>query len=163
MPVSVPPRKILALFEIYLITLCSLTAAFAILALAYYVFPASFLDRLLYLFPYGAPLILICMGIVSLIPLSEFFYLRKGGINPAIAKDIETARRRGREKKELGMLLGIAGLTAMMGLNPWDILFSSLQSTLNTPAAALLMIAILAMLAMLYMRLLREYTQKEAK
>jgi hypothetical protein len=64
-------------------------------------------------------LILIGIGIVSILPLSEYSYTvpygkGRAGVNPAIIKEgIEHVKRK-REPRKLGILLGIVGLTLLL-------------------------------------------------
>ena len=64
-------------------------------------------------------IILIGIGIASLLPLSEYSYVGYGrgrsGVNPVIIREgLEHIKRGTHEPRELGMLLGIVGLTLLL-------------------------------------------------
>jgi len=72
--------------------------------------------------------VLIGIGFVSLLPLSEYSYMggprgrgRFGGANPAVIVGVKSAGGR-RGSKEIGIVLGIVGLTLLLiyfFLFPW--------------------------------------------
>jgi uncharacterized membrane protein YkgB len=105
----------------------------------------------------GVLLILIGIGIVSLLPLSEYAYMRQAGLNPPIAREIPKHQRRKRERRELGILLGIVGITTILGINPFSSLFALLSSLLGMPTVTLLMAAALILLIIAYRRKLHHY------
>lgn len=149
-------RKLLAWLTLYLIITCSLSTVFAILALVYAIFPTQLFEKLLLFFSIGAPLILIGIGIASLLPLSEYAYIRQAGINPAIAREGLRHQRRKREKRELGILLGITGITSLLGIDPWHIFLFFLMPRLGMPIVTSLMAATLVLLTTIYKIQLRQ-------
>jgi hypothetical protein len=145
-------KRALLWFMLFLIVTCGLSTSFAILVFIDDVFPLKWVDYLLFLFPWGAPLVLISIGIVSLIPLSEYAYTRQAGINPAIARESLEHQSREQEKRELGLLLGIAGVISILGMNPWHLFYSLIISFIGVRVAAFLMVAALALLVASYKR-----------
>jgi len=143
-------REIFAWFVVYLIITGSLSTAFAASALIYTFFPTKLIEDLLYLFSKGIPLILMGIGIVSLLPLSEYTYTRQAGTNPLIARESVKHQKRKREKRELGILLGIAGMTSILGIDPWNTLFFLLSPPLGIPTVTLLMATTLTLLTIAY-------------
>ena len=83
----------------------------------------------------GVPLVFIAMGIISLLPLAEYAYIRQGYINPAIARDSQRAYEEWRtEKRQTGLLILFSAIFIVL-LNPYGILLGrllppSLNSTL---------------------------------
>jgi hypothetical protein len=65
-------------------------------------------------------IVLIGIGVVSMLPLSEFAYTSpygrgRAGVNPAIMREGANHLRRGREEpRELGIILGVVGLTLLV-------------------------------------------------
>ncbi|MEM2990747.1 MAG: hypothetical protein QXQ02_06140 [Halobacteria archaeon] len=98
----------------------------------------------------GVPLILIGIGLVSLLPLSEYFYMRGGGINPAIARESAKHQKRKRENRTWGLMMGIVGFTSLFMISPGHVFFRMLINFLEVPLATILMWFILSMLAAVY-------------
>jgi hypothetical protein len=64
-------------------------------------------------------LVLIGIGVVSILPLSEYSYSTphgrgRAGVNPAVLREGAAHMRRKREPRKLGMLLGIVGVTLLL-------------------------------------------------
>ncbi|MEM0058543.1 MAG: hypothetical protein QXG58_07630 [Candidatus Bathyarchaeia archaeon] len=102
------------LCRFYLLALIGALAIITSVALLYAIFAAKpFLEALRWAFIIGT-LILIGIGFVSVLPLSEYRYIRGAGINPVIAREGMRHIRTGRESKRMGVILGIAGLTLFL-------------------------------------------------
>jgi len=157
-----PLGKIIAWLCVYLIVTGSVSTTFAVLASIYYLFPTTLLDTILTLFYFAAPLVLMAMGIASILPLSEYAYMRQGGRNPTIARESVRHQKRKPEKKDFGVLLGVAGLTSFFKISPWDLFFFQAEPTLGLSIVAFLMIASLALLALIYKRKFRKYIKFDA-
>jgi hypothetical protein len=95
-------------------------------------------------------------------PLSEYAYMRQGGRNPTIARESVRHQRRKPEKKDFGVLLGVAGLTSFFKISPWDLFFFQAEPILGLSIVAFLMIALLALLALIYKRKFRKYIKFDA-
>jgi hypothetical protein len=154
---SFPFGKIIAWFCVYLIVTGSVSTIFAVLASIYSLFPTTLLETVLTLFYLATPLVLMAMGIASILPLSEYAYMRQGGINPTIARESVRHQKRKTEKKDFGVLLGVAGLTSFFKISPWDVFFLQAEPTLGLSIVAFLMIASLALLALIYKKRFRRY------
>ena len=150
-------RKVLAWFSAYLIVTGSYSLVFALLVFIQNTFPSAFLENLLFLFSLITPLILIGIGIVSLIPISEYAYTREGSKNPAIARQAVTCSRRKPKKGELGILLGIAGLTLVFRIDPWQIFFFSIAPLINMLIVIAIMAVALGSLITIYRKQLHKY------
>jgi hypothetical protein len=59
----------------------------------------------------GVGLFLIFLGIASGLSTSEYVYIRQGAINPLVMREGMEHFRRGSEKRGMGILLGVVGLT----------------------------------------------------
>ncbi|MEM3580487.1 MAG: hypothetical protein QXH40_00605 [Candidatus Bathyarchaeia archaeon] len=59
-------------------------------------------------------LVLIGIGFVSLLPFSEYRYIRGGALNPAIAREGMRHIRAGRDPKRMGIILGFVGFTLLL-------------------------------------------------
>ena len=160
--ISFPFGKIIAWFCVYLIVTGSVSAIFAVLASIHSLYPTALLDTVLALFYFAAPLVLMAMGIASILPLSEYAYMRQGGINPTIARESVRHQRRKPEKKDFGVLLGVAGLPSFFKISPWDLFFFQAEPILGLSIVAFLMIALLALLALIYKRKFRKYIKFDA-
>lgn len=119
-------------------------------------FSTKLVEYLLFLFPWAVPLLLISIGIVSLLPISEYAYTRQAGINPPIARESLKHQSREQEKRELGLLLGIVGFVSILGINPWQLFYSLTTSFWGIHAAAIMMIVALTLLVALYRRQRRQ-------
>jgi hypothetical protein len=56
-------------------------------------------------------IVLVGIGAVSLIPLSQYTYVRRGAINPAIIRAGMDDMRRESDPKKIGIVLGLVGLS----------------------------------------------------
>jgi phage shock protein PspC (stress-responsive transcriptional regulator) len=92
---------------------------------------------------FGVPILFMCIGIVSLLPLSEYRYAKQGGVNPAIAREIVQHTRRKPERKEFGILMGIAGLAIVFRFDPWLALFFLVSPYIGVPITTILITIIL--------------------
>jgi hypothetical protein len=153
------PGKILAWICLYLVVAWSLPTISAILESANAVFRNELFTRLLFISYIVLPLVLAGVGIVSLLPLSEYAYMREGGINPPIARESLSHQKRGPEKKEFGILLGIVGLTTVVGMNPGLALFFFIAPLIGVLASAVLMVSLFILIVTLYMKKLRQNIQ----
>jgi len=149
--------KVLAWFCAYLIITCCVSIVFAVLAFVYSVFPTWFTSNLLTVFSIGVPFALLLVGFVSLLPFSEYAYLRQSGTNPAIAREGLRERERKPRKKGWGVVLGIVGITLLLGLNPWSVLLILLSPLLGIPVIALLLTAALILLVIVFRKRLYTY------
>jgi hypothetical protein len=59
----------------------------------------------------GEGLLLIFIGIASGLSTSEYVYIRQGAINPLVMREGMEHFKRGPEKRGMGILLGVVGLT----------------------------------------------------
>ena len=72
------------------------------------------LSATLYWVLLGESILLIFIGIASGLSTSEYAYVRQGAINPLIMREGMKHYRRGPEKRGMGMLLGVVGLTIFL-------------------------------------------------
>lgn len=150
--------RILAWLTIYLIVCGSFYAIFGVLLLVYSVFQTGLMENILLWFSVGVPFVLMLIGVVSLLPFAEYAYARQGALNPAIARDsFQAMQRRKPEKKGLGVLLGLAGLTIVFGVTPWGILLLLLHFLVGSAPAVTIEIVLLILLFRLCSRQLRQY------
>jgi hypothetical protein len=142
---------------VYLILTGSLSTVNSMLAFLYVLFPTSLLETLITVFTFAAPLVLMGIGITSILPLSEYAYMKQGGTNPVIARESLRHQKRRPEKKDFGVLIGIAGLTCFLRITPWDLF---LLYAWSRPASAVIpafMLTLLILLTIFYRRKLRTY------
>ena len=59
-------------------------------------------------------LVLLCVGFVSMLPLSEYRYIKGAALNPVIAREGMRHIRAGRDPKRMGIILGVVGLTLLL-------------------------------------------------
>ncbi|MEM1552713.1 MAG: hypothetical protein QXH03_08620 [Candidatus Bathyarchaeia archaeon] len=59
-------------------------------------------------------LVLLGIGFVSLLPFSEYRYIRGGALNPVIAREGMRHIRAGRDPKRMGIILGFVGFTLLL-------------------------------------------------
>ncbi|MEM2147638.1 MAG: hypothetical protein QXJ94_03430, partial [Candidatus Bathyarchaeia archaeon] len=98
----------------YLIALAFTLAIIMLGALLY----AGFMDKPLlesmrWAFIIGI-FVLLSVGFVTILPFSEYRYVRGAGINPAIAHEGMKHVKSGRDSKKMGIILGIIGLTLFL-------------------------------------------------
>lgn len=143
-------KVLCSLLCLYTLASWALSTVFATVVSLYQVFQAEYFQVLQSLVAIGAPLILIGIGLVSLLPLSEYFYMRGGGINPAIARESAKHQKRKRENRTWGLMMGIVGFTSLFMISPGHVFFRMLINFLEVPLATILMWFILSMLAAVY-------------
>ncbi|NWG11313.1 hypothetical protein HXY33_06175 [Candidatus Bathyarchaeota archaeon] len=153
-------RKLLAWLLLYLIIADALSTFLSLLFFLSTIFPTQ-LEGSLYWISFGLPLILIVIGIASALPFSEFAYMREAGRNPVIARESIKHVTRRRERKEIGILMGIVGVTSILGMNPLYFLLSSLSSSIGMPGTTFVMIATLSLLIIIYLKWLHKYVKSE--
>lgn len=105
------------------------------------------------------PVALILVGIVNLLQIADTLYMRKGVLNPAIARDsYQDFGRRDKQNRRIGALCGLSGLALLFGFAPSLVLFFPLyfiRSAIVTIAGE---IVLLLLLVMLYRKILRKKT-----
>jgi hypothetical protein len=147
--------RVLALFCIYLIATGVFSTGFAILTLVYALFPTPLINNFLRLFEIIVPLILLGIGMASLLPISEHAYTRQAAINPAMARESMRQRKGKPEKRELGILMGIVGITIVLRINPWEGFFFFILPLWGIPIVTVLMVITLILIIMLYKKIVR--------
>lgn len=152
-------EKLLAWFVVYLIVACGFSTVFAVLTLVHIVYPSEMTENMLFLFSMGGSFVLLGIGVASAMPLSEYAYMRKAGINPAIARESIQHQRRTPEKRDLGIVLGIVGITCVFGVNPWQSLFFLVGSSVGVPMVTIIMVASLILLVQLYRKQFQQYLE----
>lgn len=152
--------RLLAWFLLYLILAVALSAFFGLLFFLATIFPAQ-LEGSVFWITFGVPLILIVIGIASALPLSEYAYMREAGRNPVIARESMRHLKRRRERREIGILMGIVGVTSILGMNPLFFLLASFSSSIGMLGTTLVMMATLLLLIIIYLKWLREYVKPE--
>ncbi len=152
-------EKAFAWLSVYLIASGFLSTVFALLVLVCTYYPTEILQNLSGLFALVAPIVLMGIGIVSVLPFSEYAYMRQAGINPAIARESIRHQKRGPEKREFGVLLGIVGITSLFKVSPWDFFFILVEPILGILVVALAMTAALASLTAFYKRRISGYVK----
>lgn len=124
------------------------------------VFPSGLMSNLLQWFTFGAPIVLMLIGLVSLLPIStaEVGYIRQARTNPAMAREsLQEAQRPRNEKRGVGLLLAIAGITLLIGTTPWNVYVLPFN-LLGTPVATFVAeISLLILVIMLYKKRLGKY------
>jgi len=156
MPPTLLWRRIFAWLVLYVMLSGIFFAGFTALAVVNTIFHNEFLEKASVALYFTTLLILIGIGIVSLLPISGYTYIRQTALNPAVTREILREEKKGRNGKEFGILLGIVGITIIAGLNPWNAFFL-LSPSVDIALVTLLMVAILAVLVIVYMKLLRQY------
>jgi len=153
-------RRLLAWLLLYLIIADALSTLLSVLFFLNTIFPTQ-LESSLYWITFGLPLILIVIGIASALPLSEYAYMREAGRNPVIARESIKHLTRRRERREIGILMGIVGVTSILGMNPLYFLLSSLSSLIGMLGTSFVMIATLSLLIIIYLKWLGKYVKPE--
>lgn len=143
-------KVLCSLLCLYTLGSWALSTVLATIASLYQVFQAEYFQVLLLLVAIGVPFLLIGIGLVSLLPLSEYFYMRGGGINPAIARESAKHQKRKREDRTWGFMMGIVGFTSLFMISPGHVFFRELVNFIEVPLATTLMWIILFMLAAVY-------------
>lgn len=154
-------KKVLSWLYLYLIITCGLATIFAIMAFIYIFFPSELLDWLLSLYFVGAPFVLFGIGIVRSIPLAEYVYTQQVDADSITRKESERYERKKRERRELSLILWTAGLTTILGINPWYMFFFYLRPLLGLGISltSSLMVVALILLIMTYQRQLRQHVE----
>jgi len=155
-------EKAIAWLSVYLIISGFLSTVSAMLVLVLTFYPGEVLQSLTGLFALVAPVVLMGIGIVSILPFSEYAYMRQAGINPAIARESIRHQKRGPEKREFGVLLGIIGITSLLKVSPWDLFIILAEPMLGILIVALLMLAGLIVLITFYRRKISGYVKFDA-
>ena len=101
-------------FKLYLLAL-AFALIFIVLGVLIYTLWTTkpFMETMRWGFIIGA-LFLLCVGFVSMLPLSEYRYIRGAGLNPVIAREGMKHIKAGRDPKRMGIILGIVGLTLLL-------------------------------------------------
>jgi hypothetical protein len=149
-------EKIMAWLCVYLILTGSLSTANATVVFLYALFPTSLLGTLMTAFTLVVPLVLMGIGIASILPLSEYAYMKQGGTNPVIARESLRHQKKKPEKKDFGVLLGIVGLTCFLRITPWDLFFFAWSESASAVMLAL-MLTLLVLLIVFYNREMSKY------
>lgn len=110
----VSKEQVKEICKFYFLTLIIALLIMVFVALLYAFFKAkSFFEAFRWTMIIGI-LILIGIGFVSMLPLSEYRYIRGAGINPAIAREGMKPIKAGRDSKSMGIILGIVGFTLFL-------------------------------------------------
>jgi hypothetical protein len=159
---SITLMKTLGWFCTYLIVLCAYTTIFTLLISVYALFPSSPLSSVLTIYSIGVRVGFLVVGIGTLLPLARYAYTRQAGTNPAIARESFEEIRQGKEeseKKALGLILGIVGITLFFPIDPWMYLFESLApyNAAYYPLSILVDAISLILLVAIYERKLKQH------
>jgi len=101
-------------FKLYLLTLAVALIFIVLGTLIYASWKAKpFMETLRWGFIIEA-LVLLGVGVVSMLPLSEYRYILGAGLNPVIAREGMKHLETGGEPKRMGIILGIVGLTLLL-------------------------------------------------
>ncbi len=151
--------KILKWFIEFLIICGSCRVLLGAVFLIYSFFPNIMNGSLFFWFYISVPVALILVGIVNLLQIADTLYMRKGVLNPAIARDsYQDFGRRDKQNRRIGALCGLSGLALLFGFAPSLVLFFPLyffRSAIVTIAGE---IVLLLLLVMLYRKILRKKT-----
>ena len=113
-------------------------------------FPNIMNGSLFFWFYIGVPVALMLFGIVNLLQIADMLYMRKGILNPAIARDsYQNFGRRDRQNGRIGILFGLSGLALLFGFAPSLVLFFPLylfRSAMVTIAGEIVLLLLLVML-----------------
>ena len=144
--------KIFAWLCIYLIAAGFLSTTFAVLILLNTLFPIEPMSTLVKLFALVVPLVLMGIGVVSILPQSEYYYMRGAGYNPAIARETMAHIKRKPERREFGVLIGVAGITFLLRISPWDLFFNYVGQVTGVLMVTIVMIVAFILLVLYYRR-----------
>src|SRR4030042_1824485 len=150
--------KILKWFMEFLIICGSCRVLLGTVFLIYLFFPNIINGSLFFWFYISVPVALILAGIVNLLQIADTLYMRKGVLNPAIARDsYQDFGRRDRQNRRIGILCGLSGLAVLFGFAPSLLLyplylFRSEIVPINGE------IVLLLLLVMLYKKILKKKT-----
>ena len=100
--------------KLYLLAL-AITLAIIILGVLFYAIIMSkpFLEVMRWALIIGA-LVLLGVDFVSMLPFSEYRYIRGAALNPTIAREGMKHIRRGSDPKRMGIILGVVGFTLLL-------------------------------------------------
>ena len=97
--------------KLYMLTFTSTLAIILLVTLVYAAWAKMpFLNVLRWTLILGI-IVLAGIGAVSLIPLSQYTYVRRGAINPAVIRAGMDDMRRESDPKKIGIILGLVGLS----------------------------------------------------
>ena len=100
-------------FKLYLLALAVTLTVIAFGTLIYAMWTTKpFMEVMRYGLVIGT-IILLGVGFVSMLPLSEYRYIR-AGLNPVIAREGMKHIKAGRDPKRMGIIFGIVGLTLLL-------------------------------------------------
>jgi ABC-type transport system involved in cytochrome c biogenesis permease subunit len=101
-------------FKLYLLALAVTLTVIAFGTLIYAMWTTKpFMEVMRYGLVIGA-LVLLGVGFVSMLPLSEYRYMKGAGLNPVIAREGIKHVKAGRDPKRMGIIFGIVGLTLLL-------------------------------------------------
>jgi hypothetical protein len=145
-----PLGEILAWIFAYLIIAWSLTTLLVVLGLLAEWFPSDIWQAVGWIVGLGLPLAMIGIGVASILPMSEYAYMRGAGRNPVIARESVRHQRRKPEKRGFGILVGVVGAMFLGRLNPPDLLLTAAVYVFGREIAAAMTIALLILLVHFY-------------
>ena len=151
--------KILKWFMEFLIICGSCRVLLGAVFLIHLFFPNMINGSLFFWFYISVPVALILAGIVNLLQIADTLYMRKGVLNPAIARDsYQDFGRRDRQNRRIGILCGLSGLAVLFGFAPSLLLYPLylFRSAIVTITGE---IVLLLLLVMLYKKILRKNTE----
>src|SRR4030042_1509064 len=151
--------KILKWFMEFLIICGSCRVLLGTVFLIYLFFPNIINGSLFFWFYISVPVALILAGIVNLLQIADMLYMRKGVLNPAIARDsYQDFGRRDKQNRRIGILCGLSGLALLFGFAPSLVLFFPLYLFRSAIVALVGEIVLLLLLVMLYRKILKKKT-----
>ena len=136
--------KMLDWLYVYLLVTGTYTALFSVTVMIHLLFSSALTGTMRDIVGFGVPIVFMGIGVVSLLPLSEYRYMKQAGINPAIARESVQSMRRKPEKKELGILVGLAGLAVVFRFDPWLAFFFLVSPFVGVMTTTVLIIAVLS-------------------
>jgi len=131
-------------FCIYLIVTGTYAALLSITVTIDSLFSSTLTRTILGIVNFGVPIVFMGIGVVSILPFSEYSYTKQAGTNPVIAREIVQHMRRKPEKKELGILVGLAGLAVILRFDPWLAFFFFVSPLAGVITATIVIIAVLS-------------------
>ncbi|MBS7632064.1 hypothetical protein KEJ15_00340 [Candidatus Bathyarchaeota archaeon] len=158
---GMPLGEILAWIFAYLMIAWSLTTLLVILGLLAEWFPSDAWQAVGWIVGLGLPLAMIGIGVASILPMSEYAYMRGAGRNPVIARESVRHQRRKPEKKGFGILVGVVGAMFIGRMNPPDLLLTAAVYVFGREIAAAITIALLVFLVYVYRKKLANIVKFE--
>jgi hypothetical protein len=131
-------------FCVYLLVTGFYSAIFSVAVMIHLLFSSALTETMLGIVGFGFPIVFMGIGVVSLLPLSEYRYMKQAGINPAIARESVQSMRRKPEKKELGILVGLVGLAIVFRFDPWLAFFFLVSPFVGVTVTTILIIVVLS-------------------